>query len=107
MPWRLEVDGDTWTTQDYTLDEMVAVEKRTGFQWGGLRPHSEAEHARALIIHWYARTGPVDDAEKRAGVLTDRQVRVTEMPDDDRPAQHNDGIPVVDPKADGDGPATT
>lgn len=106
MPHLFRVDGEEWTSEDYTLDEMVAVEKRTGIVWGGLRPDREAEHARAMVIAWYSRNMP-DEAEKRAGALTSRQFRVTEMDDDDRPAEYRDGIPVVDPKAVGGAPATT
>jgi hypothetical protein len=107
VPYRFVVDGEEWTSEDYTLDEMVAAEKHTQIVWSGLRPDREAEHVRAMVAAWYSRTGPADEADKRAGALTARQFKVTVMADDDRPAEYRDGIPVLDPKAGGDAPATT
>jgi len=107
VPLRIKVDGvGEWTTDDYTLDEMVAAEKRAGFMWFYLvgNARREAECARQLITQWLARTAPdVDAAAKQVGALTGRQVAIVELDEDDRPIQWEDGLPVVDPKAAGDG----
>lgn len=113
MPLRITADGESWTTEDYTLDEMVATEKRTGtpgMRWAYIAASAatDRESLRALIVVWFARPDgvTVEDAEKRAGALTGRQLQVQDV-EDDRPVEHRDGIPVVDPKADGVVPATT
>lgn len=110
MPIRLTVDGvGEWTSDDYTLDEMVAVEQTCKFKWSYVvsSAKDEAETARALIVHWLARRVDLDAARKQAGALTNRQVRVEQVEDDDRPIEWADGLPVVDPKAATDGQATT
>ncbi len=103
MPLRFKVDGvGEWSSDDYTLDEMSAVEKRAGYMWFYLIGNAkrEAECTRALIVQWLARTAPdLDAAAEQAGALTGRQVAITEVGDDDRPIQYEDGLPVVDPKA--------
>ena len=89
---------------------MVAVEQTCKFKWSYVvaSAKDEAETARALIVHWLARTAPdLDAARKRAGELTNRQVTVTSVEDDDRPIQYEDGLPVVDPKVAVDGQVTT
>jgi hypothetical protein len=111
VPLRITVDGvGEWTTDDYTLDEMVAVEQACKFKWSYViaSAKDEAETARALVVHWLARTAPdLEAAQKRAGSLTNRQVKVEQVEDDDRPIEWEDGLPVVDPKAATDGPVTT
>lgn len=103
MPLKFSVDGvGEWTTDDYTLDEMCAAEKRAGFMWFYLvaQARHEAECARALVVQWLARTAPdLDAAAKQAGSLTSKQVAIADMGEDDRPVQWEDGLPVVDPKA--------
>jgi hypothetical protein len=112
VPLRIRVDGvGEWTTDDYTLDEMVAAEKQRDLVWSFLLQRAgagDAECVRALIVVWLARTeADADVAAERAGALTNRQVRVEPMEDDDRPVQYEDGLPVVDPKAAVDGQVTT
>jgi hypothetical protein len=107
VPLRFKVDGvGEWSSDDYTLDEMAAAEKRGGFMWFYMvsQAKREAECTRALVTQWLARTAPdLDAAAKQAGALTGRQIDITEVDDDDRPIQWEDGLPVVDPKADGAG----
>lgn len=108
MPLTIRVDGvGEWSTDDYTLDEMVAAEKQRDVIWSFLLTRAEAgdaESVRALVAAWLARSeADPDAATKRAGALTNRQVTVKQVEDDDRPVQYEDGLPVVDPKAGGAG----
>lgn len=110
MPVRITVDGvGEWTSDDYTLDEMVAVEQTCKFKWAYVvsSAKDEAETARALIIHWLARRQDLAAAQKQAGALTNRQIRISAVEDDDRPIQWEDGLPVVDPKEATAAPGTT
>jgi hypothetical protein len=110
VPLRIRVDGvGEWTSDDYTLDEMVAVEQTCKFKWAYVvgSATGEAESVRALIVHWLARRVDLATAQKQAGALTNRQMKVEVVEDDDRPIQWEDGLPVVDPKAATDGQVTT
>lgn len=104
MPLIIRVDGlGEWSTEDYTLDEMVAAEKQRDVIWSFLLTRAaagDAECVRALVVAWLARTeADPDAAAKRAGALTNRQVTVKQVEDDDRPIEWEDGLPVVNPKA--------
>lgn len=106
MPYLFDVDGRSWTSEDYTLDEMCAAESETKVKWEYLDPTQEAEARRAMIAAYFTRTMPADEARKQAGALTGRQVSVTTVKDD-RPIESQDGIPIVDPpKATAEGATT-
>jgi hypothetical protein len=94
-----EVAGERWTSADYTLTEMVAMEGRTRLKWWSTDFANEAESQRAAIETWYMRTADADGAAKRAGELTAGQIRVTLVDGDGIPDQFTNGIP--DPKATG------
>ena len=106
MPFRFRVDGEEWTSDDLTLGEQCDIERKLGLKWSYLDPVAEVIPRQAVIAAWYSRTLSADEAEKKANALTVRQVHV-EVVEDDRPAEFDDGLPVVDPKADGAAPATT
>jgi hypothetical protein len=94
-----QVAGETWTSDDYTLAEMVAMEGRTRVKWWSMDLANEAEAQRAAIEAWYRRTAPDDDdAAKRAGALTAGQIRVTRVDGDSLPETFTNGIPTPDPK---------
>lgn len=114
FPWRLTLDGDTWTQESVTLGELKFAEGQchvTEDLGGGMtrqrkatfreiNPRSNAEHALALIIaHLYkAQQVPLADAIKRAEAITFTELN--EMTDEyEVPGR---------PKGDGtSGPSTT
>jgi hypothetical protein len=106
VPFLFDVDGETWTSEDYTLDEMVEVERRAKVKWVFLDPVQEREVTRAFIVVRFARSGSVADAEKRAGALTEKQIGVRQG-EDDRPTEFRSGVPMVDPPPATAAPATT
>jgi hypothetical protein len=107
MPYRFDVDGETWSSEDYTLGEQCDIERKLGLKLSYLNPAEEAIPRREFIVTWLARKEKPEDAAKRADHLTDRQVRVTVVEDDDRPIEWADGLPVVDPKEATAAPGTT
>lgn len=100
--YEFAVDGEKWTSEDYTLAEMVTMETATGYKWWLLDFEHEASPQRAAIVAWYRRNMTEDDAGKAAGILTARDIRVRRIDGDDLPNVFENGIPVVGPgKADG------
>lgn len=106
----ITVDGHEYDLDDLTLDEACSFERATGASWATMNPTTSAAHCRAVLVELYARARSRDEAEKVVGALTSRQavdhINVVDA-DDDRPVEHKDGIPVVDPKAEPGAPVTT
>lgn len=100
---------DGLTSDDLTLDEMAAIEAETGEPWIAVNPLARADHALAVLTRFYARGHDLKQGRARAGALTVAQTSagVHWQKEDDRPIEHRDGIPVVDPKEDTAGSATT
>lgn len=109
MRYQVSVDGKSWVTEDLTLDEAIEVEAETGESWLFLNPIRSAKHAKAILTRFLAREHGLDAARDRVGAMsvTDVLDCVDRAESDDRPAEHRDGVPVVDPKAEPDEPATT
>jgi hypothetical protein len=109
VPFVFAADGQEFSTDDLTIDEVVVVEKAAGAGWYALNPLASAQHFRAILVEFYARTRSRDEAEKLVGALplsqADRMCRFEAQ--DDRPDTYRDGVPVVDPKAEPDAPETT
>lgn len=105
------VNGVPYDLDDLTLDEVVQIERTTGTPWTAINAWARATDCRAILIALYARTRPVDEATKVVGSLTSRaaveHLSLRPDDDDDRPVEHRDGIPVVDPKAEPAETATT
>ncbi len=101
MPFVFTVEGEKVSSDDLTLDEVIAVEKATGSGWFELNPYNSAAHCRAILVQINSRRRPKDDAEKLVGAMTIREAQdsVDFVARDDRPEIYQDGIPVVDPKA--------
>lgn len=108
MPYKVTVDGKSWLTEDLTLDEAIEVEKETGESWLYLNPIRSAKHAKAIIARFLARDTDIDQARARVGSMSVTDVLgCVDNADDDRPAEHKDGVPTVDPKAESGEPETT
>ena len=110
MPFQVTVGGQVLTTEDLTLDEIAVIEADAGEPWLFIvsAPAKSAKHAKAILAAVLRRGMDADAASAAAGAMTMREVLAAfELVDDDRPIEHTDGVPVVDPKADTAGPATT
>lgn len=109
MPFVFTVDGRKIRSDDLTLDEIVAVEQAAGVGWYQLNPVESAVQCRAFLVQIHARTRSRDEAEKLVGGMAAREAAasIDFAEDDDRPIEFDDGMPVVDPKEDTAGPATT
>lgn len=104
------VEGVEYDLDDMTVDECVSFERATGTTWVAMNPTTSALHCRAVLVEFYARILPRDEAEKTVGGLSAKAaVKLISVVDaeDDRPAEFRDGVPVVDPKAGQVEPATT
>jgi hypothetical protein len=109
MPTRVTYGGDSWLVEDLTLDEVCEVEKETGETWLRLNPLRSAAHARAIMVRFVGRSVGVDEARRELGALpvADVVAALKVVPEDDRPQEFHDGMPVVDPPQAGDAQATT
>lgn len=110
MPFQVSVGGWVLTTEDLTLDEIAVIESEVGEPWLFIvqAPAKSAKHAKAILAAVLARGMDADAANAQAGGMTMREVLAAfELVDDDRPIEHTDGVPVVDPPQATDAPATT
>lgn len=99
MAIRVTFAGDSWLTDDLTLDEFVLIEEQTGASWVRFNPFISSKHARAALAAFVARTVGQDEAEKKVGALSIKEaVACFEVIKDDLPDLYEDGIP----KAEGD-----
>lgn len=109
MAFRVTLAEGSWSTDDLTLGEVVDIERETGESWVVMNPLRSAAQARAIIRRLLARDLGIDKATAKTDAM-----RVVDVVDaiepevkDDRPRQHVDGVPLVDPKAETGGSATT
>lgn len=106
----VKVDGAEYDVEDLTLDETCRFEQATGASWAQLNPTQSALHCRAILLEFYSRTRSRSEAERAVGALSTRAAVehiVIVDAEDDRPVEHRDGVPVVDPKTGPAGTATT
>lgn len=109
MAFRITLAEGSWSTDDLTLGEVVEIERETGDSWIVMNPLRSAAQARAIIRRLLARDHGIDKATATVDAM-----RVVDVVDaieyedkDDRPKQHVDGVPQVDPKGAAGGSATT
>lgn len=108
--WALRVDGALYFAEDLTLAECRQLEEETGQSWKYLSPVRSSTAMIALLTCLHARTLGADAARAKVEALTMGQsMDMVEIVDgeDDRPVEHNNGIPVVDPLASPAASATT
>lgn len=108
MPVRITVDGESWLTDDLTFVEIRAVEKATGVSWLRIDPVRWAEHLWHVMVQLLSRSVAEDVAIKRLEGMTAAEIGacISVVPDD-RPVEHTDGVPVVDPPRGQAGSVTT
>lgn len=99
MAIRVSFGGDSWTTDDLTLDEFAVIEEQTGAVWVNFNPFISSKHARAALTAFLARTLGRDEAASKIGGLSIKEaVACFEVVPDDLPNLYEDSIP----KAEGD-----
>lgn len=65
MTWIVRWGGERVTSDDFTLDDLIALEKETGTPWSALNPLREIRIARAFLRVAINRTGgDPDDADR-------------------------------------------
>lgn len=109
MPFRITLAEGSWSTDDLTLAEVVQIEQETGETWVLMNPLRSAAQARAVMRQLLARTHGQDEAAVMVDAMrvVDVVAAIEVEETDDRPKQHVDGVPQVDPKDEVGGPATT
>lgn len=103
MPFVVSVDGEDYNTDDLTLDEAIAIERETGRSWATINPFASGGDCKAIIATFLSRTVGAEEAAKRAGAMSLKQVLASvRVEESDLPDEYVNGIP----KAGGE-PATT
>lgn len=96
MPFKVTLPGDggTFVTDDLTVGEAEWIEQQTGGTWLTLNPVRSAGDWRAVVAAYLMRGMDEDAAVKQARSYALRDVTGgIELVDDDRPTEHEDGIP--------------
>jgi hypothetical protein len=97
VPYRVTVDGESFLTDDLTIDEAIAVEKATGTSWVYINPLRSADDCKAIMVAFLSRSRPKAEAEAAAGALTIRDVlKAVEQVPDDLPTEYEDGLPKAE-----------
>ncbi|HXR42981.1 MAG TPA: hypothetical protein VN738_11285 [Acidothermaceae bacterium] len=109
MPFILTVGEKKFYADDLTLAEARVCETEIGESWVLANPLRSAKWASSLLTRFHAREIGEDAAKELVDALTTRAALklVDYAEDDDRPIEHQDAIPVVDPKAATAGSETT
>lgn len=65
MTWIVQWDGQRVSSDDFTLDDLIALEKETGTPWSALNPMREVKIARAFLRTAIKHSGgDPDEADK-------------------------------------------
>lgn len=71
MAYKVTIDGESWLTDELTLDEACAIEEETGTTWHTMEPINSARHAKAIISRFLARrVGSLEMATARVAAMT-------------------------------------
>lgn len=71
MAYKVSIDGESWLTDELTLDEACSIEDETGVSWHYMEPLNSAKLAKAIIARFLARrVGDVALAQARLGGMT-------------------------------------
>lgn len=105
MPITVTVEGETFSTDDLTLDEAVAIEAELGVSWLLVDPLVSALHCRAIMRTFLARTRSAEEATKIVGAIgVGTALDAVNIIADTLPYMFEDGLPVPNPGA---APATS
>lgn len=111
MPIRIEIDGQVLNTEDLLVGEGARIEREAGTSWDFilLQPLRSLDAAQALLAGVLRHLGvPDDEAAARAEAVSLKDLMACmEVVPDDRPVEHVDGVPVVDPPLATEGSETT
>lgn len=98
MPFELVLEGRTYSTDDLTIAEAVALEKELGRTWRELNPLASAEEFQAFATACLSRDHPADQAAKIvAGLpLSVALTAASWVTDGDLPDTYEDGHPKAE-----------
>ena len=98
MPFEIRFEGNTWRTEDLTLDEAIRIEQKTGRSWLRINPFAYGADAAEIIAMFLVRTGEdVESARTRVGKLSLKElVGCFNVVPDDLPDTFQDGVPKVE-----------
>lgn len=97
MPFRVSVEGESYLTDDLTLDEAIAIEAATGHSWVDVNPFRSAEDCKAIMVAFLARTAGADEARRRVGALSLKAVMSSvDVVPDDLPDAFEGGLPLAE-----------
>lgn len=104
MPFEVTLDGKTYSTNSFTLDEADRLEEECGRTWLELNPVRSAKEFRTVARVFLARDHTPADLDRVVAAITiGDAMAAVEWVDEDLPATFEDGMP--DPKV-GGGPST-
>lgn len=84
-------------TDDLTLDEAILIQKETGHSWFVINPLQDPVAAKAIQTRFLAREYGEEEAAKRAGAMTVRElVASVKAVDDDLPDEYEGGVPLAE-----------
>ncbi len=104
MPYVISIEGGGgFNTNGLSLDEAFDIETETGRSWAHINPMVTGRDCKAILVAFLARSHGPEDAKKRVGTMSVRQVlESVRYVDDDLPEEYENGIPKA-----GAEPATT
>lgn len=95
MPFRFVYGEESWTTDDLTIDEAIAVEEASGEPWLLMNPFRSAKAAKAILVAFLRRTRDEQQTAAIVGGLNlKRLLEMIDRVDDDRPATYEGGLPL-------------
>lgn len=101
MTFWFQHEGEQWSLDDYTLNEMAAVEDGAAIPWVELMPRAKIKHLLVLLAVWFRRTRDEAEVAKILESLSFGNINdiVQFESGDDLPTAWRDGIPLGDDQA--------
>lgn len=97
MPIKVTFAGETWLTEDLTLDEFGKIEDDLGATWVRFNPLLSSKHAKAALVAFLTRSIGEEAASKKIGALSLKEaVACFEVVPDDLPDMYEDGVPKAE-----------
>jgi hypothetical protein len=107
VAFEVTIEGETFRTDDLSLDEAIMVEKATGTSWLYINPLRSAGDCRAVMVAFLSRSRSKADAEATVARLfggpkgMKAAIDAVKTVEEDLPDEYEDGLPKA-----GGGPST-
>lgn len=97
MPIQVRFAGQTWRTDDLTIDEAIKLQEVTGKTWLTISPHQSALDAKAVLAAFLAREMGQEAADQKVGALTvSEMLECISQVANDLPDYYEDGLPKAE-----------